>query len=134
VTDEIDAQPPANASTPPPAIATGTAAEKIQRTLRLLSKPEADAGAMEMTLASVAMGLEGTVGENLGELQAAGDVDEFILALTRWIASHRSDTVDALVVVELPARAMKVQDLPAGIGLQRLQAAIDAQLVASSPL
>jgi hypothetical protein len=106
-----------------------TAAAKIQRTLRELSRPEAGAGELELTLATVAMGLERGLGEELVRSQESGELDTFVLALTRWIALHRSDSARQLVVVELPRR-----ELPAGTRLHLLQEAIDAAHDATSPL
>lgn len=111
-----------------------TAAAKIMRTLRDVSEPEEDAEGLELTLASVAMAMERGLGPELDRNQASGKLDEFLLALARWIAAHRSDNADALVVVELPQRTLKLHDLPHGIGLQRLNEAINAAGDVSSPL
>lgn len=105
-----------------------TAAEKIARTLKELSRPDEDAGDLELTLATVAMGVERTVGPALGEKQESGEVDEFVAALTRFLAMHRSDTAKQLVVVELPRR-----ELPAGTRLHLLDEAIAAADAAPSP-
>jgi hypothetical protein len=105
-----------------------TAAEKIKRTLKELSKPDEDADGLELGLASLAMAVEGTVGDGLEEKQASGEVDEFVAALTRFLAIHRSDDAKQLVVVELPRR-----QLPAGTRLHLLDQAIAAADSAPSP-
>lgn len=111
-----------------------TAEAKILQTLREVSQPDPDAEGLELTLASIAMALESGLGPELARNQATGKLDEFILALARWIALHRSDDVDALVVVELPRRTLSLHDLPHGIGLQRLNDAINATASVASPL
>jgi hypothetical protein len=111
-----------------------TAAEKITRTLRELSVPGDGADAMEMTLASVAMGLESGLAEKIAESQESGELDDFIAALARWIALHRSDAADVLVVVELPRGAFKRHDVPTATGLHRLNEAIALAEQAASPL
>jgi hypothetical protein len=83
----------------PATIEPTTAAEKITRTLQEISKPEPDAGEMELTLATVAMGLERGLADQLEEKQATGELDEFMLALTRFLAMHRSNDARQLVVV-----------------------------------
>jgi hypothetical protein len=124
---------------------TTTAAEKIGRTLREMSRPDEDAGEMELTLATVAMGLERGLGAELERAQGTGELDEFVLALTRWIALHRSDSADRLVVVELPSYTVHPElgrgreprartNLPAGTRLKVLDDAIAAAETASSPL
>jgi hypothetical protein len=127
MTDEIETVNTAAADGLP---ATGTAAEKLGNTLRELSQPDEDAGAMELTLASVAMGLEQGLGDVLERTQASGELDEFVLALTRFLAIHRSDSAKLLVVVEIPRR----RDLPAGTLLHLLDEAIAATAAATSPL
>lgn len=97
-----------------------TAEEKIAETLRELSVPDEEAGGLAMTLAAIAMQAEGHL--DLSEQQASGELDEFVLALARWIAGHRSDTARRLVVVELPRR----EDLPAGTKLHCLDEALQA--------
>lgn len=113
----------------PPAAGRLTAAAKLARTLRELSMPNPDATEMELALASVAMGLEQQLGPMLDTYQQDGSLDEFVTALARWIALHRSDALDSLVVVELPSR-----ELPAGTRLHRLDQAIEAMAEAESPL
>jgi hypothetical protein len=107
-----------------------TAAEKVMRTLRDMSVPDADAGELELTLATVAMGLEKGLGPELAEHQQSGAVDEFVLALTRFIAGHRSESAKQLIVLELP----RGRELPAGTRLHLLDDAIAAAETASSPL
>ena len=109
--------------------APATAAEKIMRTLRELSKPDEDAGALELTLASVCMGLEQGLGEQICEQQESGALDEFVLAFTRFLANHRSNDAKQLLVVELPRR-----ELPAGTRLHLLDEAAAAAEKATSPL
>lgn len=106
-----------------------TAAEKIMATLRELSKPDEDAGELELTLATVCMGLERGLAEQIHEQQETGELDKFVLALTRFLALHRSDNAKALFVVELPRR-----ELPAGTRLHLLDEAIKAAETATSPL
>lgn len=110
--------------------AKGTAAVKLMRTLRDLSRPGEDAGGLQLTLATVAMGLESQLGPELERTQATGELDEFIGALTRWIAMHRSESVKRLVVVEMPRR----RDLPPGKRLQLLDEAERLAEQATSPL
>lgn len=111
-----------------PMFKSGTAAQKIQQTLKQLSMPDPDASAMELTLASVAMGLENGLTGELATRQDTGEVDEFVLALTRWIALHRSDNVPQLVVVPIPRR-----QLPAGTRLHLLNQAMAEAEKAESP-
>ena len=107
-----------------------TAAEKILVTLREISKPEPDAGDLELMLSTVAMGLESGIGPVLDENQATGALDEFVKGLTSWIALHRSDTARQLVVVELPRN----RDLAPGVRLSLLDEAIATADAATSPL
>ena len=107
-----------------------TAAEKLMRTIRELSKPEEDAGELELTVASVCMALESGLGPELEAKQVTGELDEFVLALTRFLALHRSDSAHMLAVVELP----RARDLPAATRLHQLDLAIEAGQTASSPL
>jgi hypothetical protein len=99
-----------------------TAAEKVESTLRELSRPDDDAGELELSLASVAMAMERGLAEKLAEQQASGELDAFMLSLTRFLAMHRSDDARALIVVELPRR-----ELPSGTRLHLLDQAIEAQ-------
>jgi hypothetical protein len=97
-----------------------TAAEKIMSTLRNLSEPGDEAGALELTFASVAIGLDKALPEALDELQDQGELDTIILVLARWFATHRGDEAPTrLVVVELPNR----RDLPAATLLHQLELA-----------
>jgi len=122
-----DAEIPADVDAP--SARPTTALEKIMNTLRELSQPGEDAGEMELMLATVAMGIEGGLGDGLVEQQASGEVDEFVLALSRFLATHRSDSAKQLVVVELPRR-----ELPAGTRLHLLDEAVKAAETATSPL
>jgi hypothetical protein len=110
-----------------------TAAGKIERTLKELSKPDEDAGEMELTLATVAMAMERGLGAELDNRQESGEIDDFILKLTRWIALHRSDTAKELVVVEFP-RLHPQRPLGAGTRLKYLDDAIASAGDAESPL
>lgn len=110
-----------------------TAAEKIQATLRQLSKPGVDAEPMELTIATMCMGIERSIGEKLAESQQSGQNDEFIAALTRFLATHRSDTAKRLVVVEMP-RAPEGQRLPNGTRLKLLDEAEATADAVVSPL
>jgi hypothetical protein len=107
----------------------GTAAAKLMRTLRALSKPDEDAGELMLMLATVAMGLERNLGPELERTQATGELDEFLGGLTRWIATHRSQTAHRLVVVELPRC-----QLSEGARLHRLRTAEAHAETARSPL
>jgi hypothetical protein len=93
----------------------------MMETLRQLSKPDPGAGELELMLASLAMAVEGAAGSEIAEKQASGELDDFVLLLTRFLAWHRSDTAHMLVVVELPRR-----ELPAGTKLHALDEAIEA--------
>jgi hypothetical protein len=110
----------------------GTAAEKILRTLRELSKPDPDAGEKELMISSICMALErslaGAAGP-LAEQQASGELDEFVLALTRFFAGHRSESAPQLLVIEMPRRP-----LPAGTRLHLMDEAIRAAEDVESPL
>lgn len=122
-----------------------TAAEKVAATLREMSKPEPGAEELQLSLATLAMGLERSIGATLEQAQENGELDEFVLALTRWAATHRSDHAKQLVVVELPPSTMHAElargrtarariDLPPGTRLHLLDEAIAAAETASSPL
>jgi hypothetical protein len=106
-----------------------TAAEKVANTLRELSQPGEDAEEMELMLATICMGLERGLAEKLKEQQATGELDGFMLSLTRFLALHRSDSARLLVVVELPRR-----ELPAGTRLHLLDEAIAASENPVNPL
>lgn len=106
-----------------------TAAEKIARTLREMSKPDPGADELALMLATVAMGLERSLGEQLERTQSSGELDEFILGLVRWLATHRSDSADALLVVEVPRRP-----IPTGRCVALMERAARAYETASSPL
>jgi hypothetical protein len=106
-----------------------TAAEKIAETLREMSMPGPGAEDMQLALGSLAMGLERSLGGQLTEAQESGELDEFVLALTRWAAMHRSDTAYQLLVVEIPRGRV-----PNGKLLQLLDEAAAAAQAASSPL
>jgi hypothetical protein len=113
----------------------GTAGEKLLVTLRELSKPAEGAGEMELMLATLAMAVEGTVGKELPAYQERGEIDEFLLALCRFLALHRSDEVKELLVVELPRREKHAANpLPHGTLLKALDDAADAMSTATSPL
>jgi len=115
-----------------PAPAGVTAAEKIAATLREMSEPGDDAGGLELTFASLAMGLEQALGPELGGYQESGELDKFVLAITRFLATHRSDTLGALIVCELPPGGGRT--LPPMRRLQMLDQAEAAQSAADSPL
>jgi hypothetical protein len=106
----------------------GTAAAKILATLRELSKPGEDAGEMQLMLATVCMGLESSIAEEIWRQQQTGELDEFVLGLTRFLAGHRSDDERQLLVVEVPRRP-----LPSGTRLHLLDEAIEAAANPSSP-
>ncbi len=110
-----------------------SAAEKILDTLRALSKPGEDAEPMELTIATMCMGMERALGEKLAASQETGEVDEFVTALTRFLATHRSDTGRRLVVVEMP-RAPEGQRLPNGTRMKLLDDAEALTAAAISPL
>jgi hypothetical protein len=127
-----------------PAVPDGeprTASEKLTLTLKELSRPDENAGELELTLATVAMGLERRLGPALEEHQRTGAVDQFVLDLVRFLALHRSDDAKQLLVVELPRAhehgrplADQVQDLPHGTRLRLLDEAVAAAAGADSPL
>jgi hypothetical protein len=107
-----------------------TAAEKIYDTLREMSMPAAGADEVQLALSTVAMGLERSFGPMITEAQESGELDEFVLALTRWAATHRSDGAWGLLVVEVPRGRV-----PNGKLLQLVNdAAAAAAAGASSPL
>lgn len=105
----------------------GTAAAKVANTLRELSQPDPDAGAMELTLASIAMGLEGNLGPQLAATQASGELDEWLEAMTRFLASHRSDSARRLLVVEVPRYPL--EQLQPGVRLRLLDEAAAKTIV-----
>ena len=109
-----------------------TGEEKVRQTLKAFTEVSEDADALQLTLASVAMGLESQEGfmDSMRENQASGELDEFVTALTRWIATHRSDEAAQLLVVEIP----RGQNVPPGTRLHRLDLALEAQASAKSPL
>jgi hypothetical protein len=109
-----------------------TGEEKVRHTLKAFTEVSEDADAMQLTLASVAMGLESQAGflDSMGANQESGELDEFVLALTRWIATHRSDDAEQLLVVEIPVG----QNIPPGTRLHRLDLAAEAMATAESPL
>jgi hypothetical protein len=115
-----------------PAGAGVTAAEKVAATLREMSEPSEDAGGLELTFASLAMGLEGALGPELGGYQESGELDAFVLAIARFLATHRSDSKGKLIVVELPPQGSR--GLNPVRRLQLLDAAEAAQDAAGLPV
>lgn len=107
-----------------------TAAEKILATLRQLADPEEDAGGLELAFGSMAMMLSSALPEALEQMQEQGELDDVILALTRWFSTHRGDDATRLVVVELPRR----RDLPAGTKLHCLERAEAVEIPERLPL
>lgn len=107
-----------------------TAAQKIMQTLRDLSDPDPDAGGLELTLATVAMGLEKSLAGEIQAKQETGELDVFVLALAQFLATHRSDTAHRVIVVELPS----ARDLPTATKLHYLDKAIAESEIAKSPL
>lgn len=106
-----------------------TAAVKLARTFRELSEPGPDAGGLELTFASLAMGLEGALGPELGTYQESGELDTFLITIVRFLAAHRSDAKGPVIVVELPPGGSK--GLNPVRRLQALDAAEAAQAAAS---
>lgn len=86
--------------------AGGTAHEKIMQTLHSLSEIEEDAGELEMMLASLAIALERGLGDQLTASQETGELDTFMAALVRWIATLTSDNRPRLIVVPIPRRPL----------------------------
>jgi hypothetical protein len=115
-----------------PAGAGVTAAEKVAATLREMSEPSEDAGGLELTFGSLAMGLEAALGPELQGYQESGELDAFVLAIARFLATHRSDSKGRLVVVELPPQGSK--GLNPVRRLQLLDAAEAAQDAAGAGL
>lgn len=113
-----------------PTAVGNTAADKLRSTLREMSEVDESTGPLGLTLASVAMGLEQNLDTELDGWQESGELDAFMLALTRFLATHRSERAGRLVVVELPRR----RNLPAGTRLHALDAAELAADAATSPL
>jgi hypothetical protein len=113
-----------------------TGAEKVKATLKAFTDTPDDADAMQLTLATVAMGLESQSGflASMEASQESGELDEFVAALTRWIATHRSDHAEQLLVVELPRGRGPFNDIPAGVVLERCRQGAEKMLTASSPL
>jgi hypothetical protein len=105
-----------------------TAAEKVANTLRELSDPGEDADELRLTLATVCMAMEQRMGPELAKHQESGELDEFVLGLTRFLALHRSDTLRRLVVVELPRRELKPDQM-----LLALRHALEEAESAGSP-
>jgi hypothetical protein len=108
-----------------------TAAEKILATLRQLSRPRPEAAPMELTVATMCLGLEKHLAEMLRNPEI--NADEWVLVLTRFLASHRSDTERRLVVVEMP-RAPRGLRLPNGARLRLLDIAEAAAEQPEAPL
>lgn len=109
-----------------------TGAEKVKATLHAFTNVDDDADALQLTLASVAMGLESQEGfiSTMEENQASGELDAFVLALTRWIATHRSDDAEQLLVIEIP----RGQRIPNGTLLARCERAAEESRNIGSPL
>lgn len=117
-----------------------SAAKKVTATLRQLSTARPGAEAMELTVASVCLGIEKAIAERLRAAQGS-EVDEFVAALTRFLATHRSDDARRLVVVEMPRMPRTPEGprrkLPAGVRLRlldRAEAAAEASEEAGAPL
>jgi histidinol-phosphate/aromatic aminotransferase/cobyric acid decarboxylase-like protein len=110
-----------------------TAAEKVLNTLRELSRAAPGAGPMELTIATMCMGMERELEAQLLESKDTPQVDDFVLALTSFLATHRSDHARRLVVVEMP-RAPQGMRLPNGKRLQLLDEAEARADAAVSPL
>jgi hypothetical protein len=108
-----------------------SAAEKILATLRELSRPRPEAAPMELTIATMCLGLEKHLAEMLRDPE--NDADEWVLTLTRFLASHRSDTHRRLIVVEMP-RAPRGLRLPNGSRLRLLDQAEAAAEEPAPPL
>lgn len=113
----------------PPPRGHQTAAEKVAETLRQISMPDEGAGELELTFATMAMALERGLGEELDRAQETGELDRFMLQLTRWLATHRSDSADQLLVVEVPRRP-----IPTGTCVHLMEQAVRASESATSPL
>ncbi len=126
---EIDTAPPTPAGQEKVKM---SGAEKVKATLKAFTEVDDDADAMQLTLASVAMGLESQPGfiTTMEENQASGELDEFVLALTRWIATHRSDDAEQLLVIEVP----RGQRIANGILLARCERAAEESRNIGSPL
>ena len=107
-----------------------TAATRIMETLSELSDPGDEAGSLELAFGTVAMMLQRALPDAINEMQEAGELDDVILGLTRWFASHRGDDALRLVVVELPRR----HDLPAATKLKQIDAAEAVDIPAGLPL
>lgn len=110
-----------------------TAAEKILNTLRELSTPRPGAEPMELTIATMCMGMERQLQAQLLEAKDTSQVDDFVCTLTMFLATHRSDRAQRLVVVEMP-RAPQGMRLPNGKRLQLLDIAEARAESAVSPL
>jgi hypothetical protein len=110
-----------------------TAAEKVLNTLREFSKPPEGADAMALTIATMCMGMERQLAPMLLEEKNTTKVDEFVTVMTRFLATHRSDSGKQLVVVEMP-RAPQGMRLPNGKRLQLLDEAEAQAKVAAPPL
>lgn len=79
----------------------GSAAAKIMRTIVEISSAGGEAGELELGMASLAMALEPVLAQGLrGKTDA--EIDGFVLALCRFVATMRSDRSRELAVVELP--------------------------------
>jgi hypothetical protein len=111
----------------------GTAAEKVLNTLREPSKPRPGADPMELTVATMCMGMERNLERTLLDSKDTSQTDDFMLAMTRFLATHRSDHARRLIVVEMP-RAPRGMRLPNGKRLQLLDEAEAAANAAVSPL
>lgn len=110
---------------------TRTAAAKVLETLRALSQPDPGGDEWQLMLSTVAMGLEGMVGPQLEAMQASGDLDEWVAAMVKWLATLRSDTARRLVVAELPRSSVP---LAPGVRLHHLDEAIAQAESAPNPL
>ena len=110
-----------------------TAAEKITESLREMSTPRPDAEALQLSLATLAMGLEAQLGDAIQRAQETGELDEFVLALTRFLATHRSDSAKQLLVVEV-RRTPQGWMLPSGTKLHAIDEAAAAAAAVENPL
>jgi len=109
-----------------------TAAEKIMETLREMSTPPADAEGLQLGIATIAMGLEAQLGEQIEQAQETGELDEFVLGLTRFLATHRSDSAKQLLVVEV-RRTPQGWMLPSGTKLHAIDEAAAAAAAVENP-
>lgn len=114
----IPHDPPRGLYATMPAEARQTAAQKVRHTFAEMGKPDGNSD-IEMMMATLATAMEGRLAGELEQQQRDGQLDRLVIALTRWVAWHRSDHLGRIAVVVMPLR-----QLPPGKRLDLLDHAL----------